>query len=510
VFGVNHPWLKVRKIEMTRLVFKNPVVPSLCLLAAICYLCPFAARASAEQQSNSQAEINPEAKDSTIVARIAYYTITRGELAKRLTAELYPRDYGSYEQPAGPVDAKTMLTEMLAEKAMVMEARAEGYLEKESISDSIKRFTERRLVQLLLEKYVAGKANVTDDEIKRKMQTDPKLDKDRAKALVEREKTSVILDQYYKQIYSRSGVKKFSRNFPKVIELHERLLHHPKQPRKVSWIQNSQVREELTPQEKNIVLAQYNSGTITVKDWFESLCNIVPPRRPRNLNDPNGVDQLLERAMQMPLLVSEAKSLGLDKDQDLLKQVKDYEDRRLLGEISSAKRKEIEEPTDDQIIIYFSKHKEAFGTPKNLKIDVIWCQDLATAKQAKAALDNGEDFEAVKQQYSLEKQSEPFSTYPGSEGLFWKDLWVGDPNSIIGPVKGFYRQGISWRIVKILDKTPGQEKPYSTNMAQQVRNRMMSEQFKALMDRYGKELLKKYPYQIYPDRIKDIDPLNIP
>jgi hypothetical protein len=31
-----------------------------------------------------------------------------------------------------------------------------------------------------------------------------------------------------------------------------------------------------------------------------------------------------------------------------------------------------------------------------------------------------------------------------------------------------------------------------------------------LIDRYGKELLKKYHYQIYPDRIKDIDPLNIP
>jgi hypothetical protein len=495
---------------MTKLVFKNPVVPFLCLLLAICYLCPAAARASAGQQPNSQSEIAPEAKDSTIAARIAYYTITRGELAKRLMTELYPYDYGSYEQPAEPVDAKTMLTEMLAEKAMIIEARAEGYLEKESISDSIKRFMERRLVNVLLQKYIAGKVNVTEDEITRKMQTDPNMDKAHAKVLVEREKTNAILDQYYKQIYSKSGVKKFSQNFPKVMEIHERLLHHPKQPRKVSWIQSSQVREELTPEEKNIVLAQYNSGTITVKDWFEALCNIVPPRRPRDLNNPNGVDQLLERAMQMPLLVSEAKSLGLDKDQDLLKQVKDYEDRRLLGEASSAKRKEIEEPTDEEIIIYFSKHKEAFGTPNSMKIDVIWCQDLATAKQAKVALDSGSDFEAIKQQYSLEKESKPFTTHPGSEGLFWKDLWAGDPNSIIGPVKGFYRQGISWRIVKIVDKTPGQEKPYSSNMAQQVRSRMMNEQFKALIDRYGKELLKKYPYQIYPDRIKDIDPLNIP
>jgi hypothetical protein len=89
-------------------------------------------------------------------------------------------------------------------------------------------------------------------------------------------------------------------------------------------------------------------------------------------------------------------------------------------------------------------------------------------------------------------------------------LWAGDPNSIIGPVKGFYRQGIKWRIVKILQKTPGKEKPYSSNMAQQVKSRMMSEQYEAMIDQYSKELLDKYPYQIYEERIKGIDPLDIP
>jgi hypothetical protein len=212
----------------------------------------------------------------------------------------------------------------------------------------------------------------------------------------------------------------------------------------------------------------------------------------------------------MPLLVSEAKALRLDKDQDLLKQVRDYEDRRLLSEAQSAKRKELKEPATEQIIAYFGKNKEAFGTSKSLKIDLIWCQDLKTAKLARAALDSGEDFEKVRQQYSLEKQGKPFTTHPSSEGLFWKDLWAGDPNSIVGPVKGFYRQGISWRIVKILEKTPGKEQPYSSNMEQQIKSRLMNEQFKALLAQYGKELLGKHPHQIYDDRIKDIDPLDIP
>jgi hypothetical protein len=506
----NRPYLKLRKIQMRNLFLCKLAMSFLWLFAAVCYLCSLDAYAAAEQQSNSQSGINPDENESIVVARIAYYTITKDELEKRLMTELYPYDYDYSGEQAEPVDAKKMLTEMVAEKAMIIEARAQGLLENEAIKDSVKRFMERRLVELLLEKHLEGKISVTEGEIAQRMQADSKLDKARAKVMVEREKANMLWDQYYKQIYVKSGVKKLNQNFPRVVQIHERLLHHPKQPRKASWIQNSQVREELTPEERNLVLAQYNTGRITLKDWFDALCDIVPPRRPRNLNTPQGVDQLLERAMRMPLLVSEAKALRLDNDQDLLKQVRDYEDRRLLGEVQSAKRKELKEPTTEQIITYFSKNKESFGTSKGLKIDLIWCEDLEMAKEARAALDGGKDFEEVRKQYSLEKEGKPFTTHPSSEGIFWKDLWAGDPNSIVGPVKGFYRQGIKWRIVKIMEKTPGKEQPYSSNMEQQVKNRMMSEQFKALITQYGKELLDKYPYQIYDDRIKDIDPLDIP
>jgi len=495
---------------MIKFLFKKPVVPFLSLLVMIWYLCSAGAFASEAQQSNSQTTVNPAEKESTIVARIAYYTITRGELEKRLMTELYPYDYDYYDENAEPPDAKTVLMKMLAEKAMIINARAQGYLEDEAIKDSITRYSERKLVNMLLQKHVEGKIDATEDEITKLMQANPKLDKERAKATIERTKAGTLLDQYYKQIYDKSDVKKLSQNYPRVIQIHERLLQHPKQPRKVSWIENKQVKEELTPEEKNLVLAQYNTGKLTLQDWFVALCDVVPPRRPRNLNTPQGVDQLLERALRMPLLVSEAKSLGLDRNKDFLKEVRDYEDRRLLSEVMSRKRKELKEPTTEQILAYFAKHKEDFGTPKSLKIDMIWCKDLKTAKQAKAALESGKDFEEVRKQYSLEKEGKAFTTHPASEGLFWKDLWVGKPNQIIGPVKGFYRQGINWRIVKILEKTPGKEQPYSSNMEPQIKNRLMSEQNNIAIDLYGQELLKKYPYQIFPDSIRDINPLNIP
>jgi hypothetical protein len=341
------------------------------------------------------------------------------------------------------------------------------------------------------------------------MQADPKLDQARAKADVERTKAGKFLDGYYTQIHTKSQLKKLNQYFPRAIEVYQRLLRQPREPRNVPWMQNSQIKNELAPSEENTVLAVYSGGQITLKTWLEAYCDIVPPRRPV-IDTPQAVDEMLERALRMPLLVWEATSLGLDKDPELVKQVTDYEDRRLLSEATMTKQKEAKEPTTEEITAYFNENKEAFGTSKQLKIDMVWCDDLATARKAKAELDAGKDFETAKKQYSLQKEGQAFYTAAGSEGLFWKDLWVGEPGNILGPLKGFYGQGAKWRIVKILEKTPGQVKEYSPDMESQVKGRMMDERRKNLVAQYNDELLKKYSFQIHADRIKDIDPLKIP
>jgi hypothetical protein len=152
-----------------------------------------------------------------------------------------------------------------------------------------------------------------------------------------------------------------------------------------------------------------------------------------------------------------------------------------------------------------------FGTSDTLQIDVIWCEDLPAAKKIKAELEQGKDFEAVKEQCSLQKKSKPFHTQPSSEGLFWKELWAAaEPGRVLGPVKGFYSQGVKWRIVKILEKKPGQAKEYDSKMDSQIKGMMMSEQSKELISQYGRELLKKYPHEIYADRVREIDLLDIP
>ena len=510
---VNFQYL--RKILMKKLFSSKLALAVLGLSIAHCQMLVARAQTTVgragETNRQRQSVTKPSTEPSNIVVAITgNYVITRQELEKRLMTELYPRGYDNYNEQAEPADAETVLMKMIVEKAMVTEARKLGYLKDESLAEQIKEFKDKRLANLLLQKQLQPKLTVTESEIQQKMKADPKLDRARAEAMLKNAKGRMLFNQYYKQICKKLNVTKKTENYLKAAQIHQRLLTQPKKPRKVPFIRIYQVKEELTPEEKNIVLATFDNGKITLKDWFDALCNSAPPSRPKDLNTPKGIDRLLEMTLRMPLFVSEAGSLGLDNDKNLLKQVREYEDTRLLSKVRSEKYKEIKEPTTDQIMIYFGKNQEAFRTDRTLKIDLIWCQDLKTARQAKAELDGDKDFESVRQKYSLQKKGKAFNTYPSGEGLFWKDLWKGDPNDILGPVKGFYQKSIKWRIVKILEKNPGQLKGYSDNMGQRAKERIVSEQRDAILAKYGDVLLKKYPYKIYAEKIKDIDPLDIP
>jgi len=457
------------------------------------------------QQPAAQTTVEPV----IIVAKIGDYTITKDELQTRLMEELRPNREG-YSARATPADAQTVLAGMLAEKATIIEARKQGYLNDPEIRSYIERYRKNRLANRLLAAYLEDKVPVTGDEIGQKLAADPNLGPARAKEMIQRAKAKVALDQLLSDLLKKFQVKKISENFPKAAQLYQRLLTNPKESRSVGWIINKQIRNELTNEEKSIVLATFEGGQVTLQDWFEELNEIAPPSRPKDLNTPKGVDQLLDRALRLSIVAAEAKTHNLDKNPELLKQIITAEDYLSLYKIRTEKLKDIKDPNEQQIREYFEKNKESLGSNPNLKIDQIWCADLKAAQQVKTELDNGGDFQQLKQKLSLYKNTDPVTIYPSSEGMFWSELAKAEPNQIVGPLKGFCPDGVKWRVAKILEKKPGTPAEYTDQTKGQAKSLILGEQRKQILDDFGREILKKYPHEIYTDKIKDIDPLNIP
>ncbi len=468
---------------------------------------------SERQKPDVRPTAGPSELADTIIAEIADYKITAGEFVKRTILDLHPDPYG-YVSRAEPIDANEVLMKILAEKAMAAEARSKNYLQDQEIQELLKQFKETTLVNLLLTKHLKGKIiTVSASEIEEKIKTNPqKMDAARAKAMLEREKTFELVDQFYNQLCEKFHVQKLNDNFPKVIQIHQRLFNNARQVYSIKFIGNNQVENELTPKEKQMPLAIYDNGELTseftLKDWFEALCDISPPTRPKDLNTIEGVEKLLYNALKIPILLSEANLQELDKDETFLKQLREQEDAALISKVTREKARDINEPTKEQITAYFNDHRKDFETPRTIKIEQIWCENLNAARTARTELDKGRDFDSVAQQYSLEKPTEPLYTSVDSEGMFFEDLWAGEPNEIIGPVKGLYRDSIKWRVVKILGKNPARPQKYSDNMEETVKRKIHIKEGRAIIAEYQKELLKKYPYRIYKNRI--INPLDIP
>jgi hypothetical protein len=458
-------------------------------------------------QISAEALKNAET-DPGIVALIADYVITRGKLEDQLLSELDPSYYE--ESWTEATNAGEVLIKLVADKAVIMEGRKNGVLETDTISKTVKNFKDSSIVNLLMQKEILPGLTVTEAEIQENIKADPDLDHAKAEQIAKRAKVDTMMTQYYADLYKKSDVKKTEENFAKAAEIYKRLLLRPKVKRDVAFVRNSQINDELSDTEKNMTMATFKGGKVTLEDWFIALGEIPPRSRPRDLHTTQEIDKLLERALRTPILVAEAARQGLDKDEDLKKQVREYEDRLLLNDGRQNKRKEVVEPNAEQIKAYFEQNKDRFAERRNLKVDQIWCSNSKAAKEAKTELDEGKDFASIKQKYSFGKQRGEMTLSPRSEAYFWPELWKAEPNDVVGPIKGRHIRGFKWRLVRIIEKNPGTIPELSENVASRVKRTILNERSLALMNKYNTQLLEKYPHKIYTNRIKDIDPLAIP
>jgi hypothetical protein len=453
----------------------------------------------------------PAAKEAeVVVARLGEYTILRKELEERLMRDLRPQEE-EFPGPVRPVTAERSLGEILAEKAMCLEGRALGYLKDETIRPLLEEFENGQLARTLLDRQFRDRMNPDAAEVDRAMKANPKLTREQATMVARQALALRLFEAFYNELTQKFHLKKNSDNFAQAAKIHERLLLHPAKPRgpTETWIGEQQVQNELSDEEKNMVLAAYDGGQFTLKDWFLTICNMAPPRRPQDLSTPAGVEKLLSAALRLPLLVAEAKARGLDKDAQLRSDVRRYEDQQLLSKVQSLKTRGIGEPTAEEIKAYFEKNQERFAQAATVKVSQIWCANLEAAQQVKTVLASGNDFETAKKVHSLQKEEPPHMVSAASEGCFWAELCKADPNQVVGPLRGFYGSGLKWRMVKVLEKTPAKAQEYSERLANSIKWTLIADRRQKVLDEYQAELLKKYPPEIFADRIKSLDPLEI-
>jgi hypothetical protein len=454
---------------------------------------------------------DPNKPETVVVARIGDYTINKAELRNRLLQEMAPgREHEA--EPNRVVTVQAALDRMIAEKAMMIEGRKQGLLNDPNMRVFFQRDREDKLIQLMFSDYLTQNLVVTEADVKEAQKADPNMPADRAKALAQRKKMDVLLNQFYTPLLTKFKVQKVKENFQKASQIHQRILTQPAKPRSpgVTWFTANQIDQELTQQERDLPLATFEGGRLTLEKWLRVLDDMIPPNRPKNLNTAEGIEAFTDFALQGPVLIAEATARGYDKDKRYLDAVRAVEDNQLMWKVIGDAQSKITEPNDSQIKAYFEKNAARFGTPATIKIDEIWCADQATADEVKKQLAGGAAFDAVKNAKSLRKDEQAHDVTPVGEGVFWDELRKAEPNTVVGPMKGFFDPRVKWRVVKVLEKKPAALRPYDpASMKAYIQESEMIERGEVIRRDLEKRMLAKYPYEVYGDKIKDIQPLDV-
>jgi len=502
-------FLNLRRNSRMNSLLSRVSVVFVCAAVFLCYSCRRGQQESVGSAvTNRLAVINESAaileaaqQDANIVAVIENTSITKRELEKGLLDEINPRSSGRVKNPED-IDVRKVLLKKLAEKAMAIEGRKLGYLNDAGIQRQMKRFTERLLFNTIVGDYLKDKQiDVTREQVQRRLKENPRLDTARARTMLQNEKTSVFIDAFYRKLVKELNLRKPDENLIKAVAVYQRLFDNSTSP-VMRFVTRKQMQNDLTPDEKQLELAVYEGGKVTLEQWFETLNKYSPPNRPKDLNTPAGFERFLDNAiLKKSVIIAAARASGYDKKPEFLEQVKNQEDFFLIRKVRLEMRGGIDEPAAEEIIAYFNEHKENFMSPPDtLRIDQIWCPNNKIARLVKKELDEGAVFEDVKKRYSAIKQTEPVTATAETEGIFFPRLWACEPGETIGPVSGFYGRSIGLRFIKILQKTPGKQIEYSPQTDNDIKGRMYAELLEKRLDEYGKELLKKYKYDIFPDR----------
>jgi len=93
--------------------------------------------------------------------------------------------------------------------------------------------------------------------------------------------------------------------------------------------------------------------------------------------------------------------------------------------------------------------------------------------------------------------------------VFWAQLAKSEPNQVLGPIPGFYGNGAKWRLIKVHEVIPAKTQDYSEQIASSAKWMLFGEERRRAVEAMEKELLEKYPHEVYSDRIRDLDPVEI-
>lgn len=214
--------------------------------------------------------------------------------------------------------------------------------------------------------------------------------------------------------------------------------------------------------------------------------------------DTTQVKKALENQINYFAWIITARQKGLDKNPDVVKEVKRLTEHKLAELLEKHQVREKVSFTEEDIQSYYQANKEKYIDPRKIQIWEIAVKDQALAKRiTRMAKRNKARFEDLAKKYTEKKGRKSRGGYLGYQtdrsalGEMMKKAFDAGSGKIIGPMQ----YGIFYYILKTGDYKPRRQKPLNevrSLVEAAVKRDRGNKIRKAMMD----ELHQKYPFRI--------------
>ena len=183
------------------------------------------------------------------------------------------------------------------------------------------------------------------------------------------------------------------------------------------------------------------------------------------------------------------KSSGLTEEDVLFRVKLDQLQQKLTQKITEDSKK----VTDQDIEEYYEKNKKRFAQPERRDLRVVLTKTEAKAQEAKQALEDGDSFEQVAKQYSIDEASKaqggklPAITKGQQEKAFDEAIFSADKGELVGPVKTQF----GWYVFEV-DKITEASQQTLEQSKETVRNLLRSQGQQEALDEWIKNFREDY------------------
>lgn len=245
------------------------------------------------------------------------------------------------------------------------------------------------------------------------------------------------------------------------------------------------------------ILASFGEYTISLGE-FNQLWEEIPEESKVQLDKSMVLDQMISEK----LLIQEAKNMGLEKDNDVLEQIKKMAEQILVQTLIEREILNKVKVSDEEVSEYYEQNKDSFTEKEQVHLYNILLKTEEEAQNALQQLIAGGDFNAI----TIEKSTGPSAAQGGDLGYLSKGSLIPEIEEVIFALEieelsEVVKTDFGFHIFKITDKKPETVKALE-EVKEEILQTLLPTKQKEAFDNLLEELKGKVEIEINEEALK--------